>query len=80
MTATDMAGSSPGTIVGTQTSPGAQRVAGRFGGGLNFDGDDHVKMPQTTALNVTGAELSLTMWINPTPGKFGMLVHKNNQC
>ena len=79
VTATDMAGTSPGTIVGTQTSPGAQRVAGRFGGGLFFDGDDHVKMPQTTALNVTGPELSLTMWIKPKPGTFGMLIHKNNQ-
>ena len=71
--ANDLKGLSPGAITG------ATRVAGRFGGALQFAGSSFVRMPDTTALDVTGAQLTLTAWIKPVAGTGGVIIHKGGQ-
>jgi hypothetical protein len=45
---------------------GVARDAGKYGGGLTFDGvNDHLSIPNSASLDVSGAELTLSMWINP---------------
>ena len=70
--ARDITGQSTGLAIGVE------RVAGRFGSALRFDGSDQVMMPQTAALNVSGPELTLTAWIKPRPNSFGMIINKAN--
>ena len=51
---------------GTGTIAGATRAAGRFGGGLSFDGlDDWVTVADSNALDLTSA-MTLEAWVNPS--------------
>jgi hypothetical protein len=45
---------------------GVARGAGNYGGGLAFDGvNDYLSIPNSVSLDVSGTELTLSMWINP---------------
>jgi glucose/arabinose dehydrogenase/PKD repeat protein len=51
---------------GTGTIAGATRAAGRFGGGLTFDGiDDWVTVADSAALDLSSV-MTLEAWVNPT--------------
>jgi glucose/arabinose dehydrogenase/chitodextrinase len=44
-------------------------TAGKYGGGLRFDGaNDYLTAPNSPSLNITGNALTLSMWINPLGG------------
>jgi hypothetical protein len=45
---------------------GVARGTGNYGGGLTFDGiNDYLSIPNSASLDVSGTELTLSMWINP---------------
>lgn len=45
---------------------GATWVAGRYGSGLSFDGgSSHLSVADSTSLNISGTELTLSLWLNP---------------
>ncbi len=47
---------------------GAPWVAGKYGTGLSFDGTSHyLTIPNSPSLDILGAGLSLSMWVNPQP-------------
>src|SRR5215218_11433284 len=44
-------------------------TAGRYGGGLRFDGaNDYLTAPNSPTLNISGNAMTLSMWINPLGG------------
>jgi glucose/arabinose dehydrogenase/chitodextrinase len=50
-------------------------VAGRYGTGLRFDGlDDNVTASNSPSLNISGNQLTLSMWINPMGGASDQVV------
>lgn len=42
-----------------------QWVSGRFAGGLGFDADDSVEVPDSDALDFTGDGFTVTFWLHP---------------
>ena len=59
-TALDSAGANPGTLIN-----GPARVAGKFGGALQFNGvNQHVNVPHSASLNVP-QRFSISLWFRP---------------
>ncbi|MCP4204013.1 MAG: DUF5060 domain-containing protein [bacterium] len=64
--ASDETGASDGTVVGAGWVPG---VPGSGETALDFDGSaDHVLVANTSALDITGTEITLAAWIYPHTG------------
>jgi hypothetical protein len=62
----------------TGTIEGAEWARGRFGGSLEFDGEDVLTIPASEDLNLT-EEFTLEAWIKPeTEGEYGHLFAKED--
>ena len=45
---------------------GTSWATGRYGNGLSFNGvNNYLSIPDSSSLNISGSEITLTMWINP---------------
>src|SRR3989344_6153082 len=62
--AQDSAGNNHGTLNGATAN-----TSGKYNGGITFDGvDDYVQVPSSSALNITGNQVTLMLWVNPSSG------------
>ncbi|MGH7158349.1 MAG: fibronectin type III domain-containing protein [Candidatus Saccharimonadales bacterium] len=41
---------------------------GKYGTGLSFSGTTHLSVPNSASTNISGSELTLSMWLNPQQG------------
>jgi len=52
-------------------------VTGKYGPCLNFDGDDHIIVPDSPSLDCVGTGLSIVAWITEVAGNYDYFVSKN---